>query len=415
VVDLLTLNLGENDEPSKKKIRATSTSPDHSEDCLCFDKKLRQLRKRESGSNAALLHAIITHQHSVVKHISEDTMTETDRKHIALWLFACCVMVFIIVWVGGITRLTESGLSIVEWKPFAGTLPPLGDAAWQEEFAKYQQSPEYKQVNSGMSLAEFKGIFALEYLHRLLARLTGLVFLLPFLYFAFTRKLSRSLLARFSVIFMLGGVQGAIGWFMVKSGLQHDPAVSQYRLALHLGTGFLIYGLLLWNGLSLWRSSSPERGKERALAIMLPILLFLIFLQVLSGAFVAKLHAGLIYNTFPLMDGRFIPSGLFPLSPWYKSFFEDVTTVQFTHRMIAYSITIVTLVLFIVSRTFHDKKSIKTSVNLVTIMVLVQVSLGIATLVNAVPIALASMHQVGALLLFSLGLNSLHTIYYTRK
>jgi cytochrome c oxidase assembly protein subunit 15 len=347
-------------------------------------------------------------------------MTRTDLLHphkpIALWLFGCCLMVMLVVWIGGITRLTESGLSIVEWKPVAGILPPMGEVAWQEEFIKYQKSPEYQKVNHGMSLPEFKKIFALEYAHRLIARLIGVVFLLPFLYFAFRKQLSKSLLMKFSAIFLLGGVQGAIGWLMVKSGLQHDPSVSQYRLALHLGTGFLIYGLLLWNALTLWGTGEKMQTPVAGHVITVNrVLLGVIFLQVLSGALVAKLHAGLIYNSFPLMDGRWIPQGMWILQPWFKNLCENVTTVQFFHRTMAGIVLILTVSVFAAVQRLGNNKSIKMAVNLVMLMVLVQISLGIATLLAAVPIALASLHQVGALLLFSLALNSLHTMLYKRQ
>lgn len=340
-------------------------------------------------------------------------MTISDRKHVGFWLFTCCTMVLLIVWIGGITRLTESGLSIVEWKPFSGIVPPLNEADWQEEFAKYKRSPEYKKVNNGMMLSEFKSIFALEYIHRLGARLLGLVFLLPFLYFAYRKKLDRPLMVKFALIFILGGLQGAIGWFMVKSGLQDDPHVSQYRLALHLGGGFLIYGLLLWQALCLRRNGTFTPLKSH-ITLVTRMLLDVIFLQVLSGALVAKLHAGLIYNTFPLMDGKLIPNGIFMTAPWYLSVFEDVTTVQFMHRVIACVIATLTAYIFIYTQLYITNKLIKISVNLMTLMVLLQISLGIATLLGAVPIALASMHQIGALMLFSMTLFSLHTMTYRK-
>ena len=340
-------------------------------------------------------------------------MTPIDRKHISIWLFSCCAVMLLIVWIGGITRLTESGLSIVEWKPVSGIIPPIGELAWQAEFSKYQQSPEYKLINNGMTLSAFKSIFALEYTHRLIARFIGGLFFFPFIYFALYRKLSSELLTRFSLIFVLGGIQGAIGWYMVKSGLQHDPSVSQYRLAAHLGTGFLIYGLLLWNALSLLRPNPVS--SHATTRKLLCLTLVMIFLQVLSGALVAKLHAGLIYNTFPLMDGKWIPSGMLTLSPWSKNLFENVTTVQFTHRLIAATVTSLILGIVTLTHLKSTNKTIKFAVHMMAIMLLLQLSLGIATLLGNVPIVLASMHQVGALLLFSLALISLHTMSYNNE
>src|SRR5574340_619499 len=241
--------------------------------------------------------------------ISGHHMNSTDQaaqNQIAAWLLLCCAMVFAMVVVGGVTRLTHSGLSIVEWQPLVGTLPPLNEAQWLEVFHKYQQTPEYQKVNFDMGLDEFKGIFWWEYFHRLLGRSIGAVFLLPFLYFLLRKKIEWSLAPRLAGIFILGGLQGALGWYMVASGLVDDPRVSQYRLTAHLGMAFVIYAAMLWVALGLLSPTSSRPEGARALGRFSLGLRGLIFLMVLSGGFVAGIRAGLAYNTFPLMNGHWI-------------------------------------------------------------------------------------------------------------
>lgn len=323
------------------------------------------------------------------------------NRPVALWLFSCAFMVFAMVVIGGLTRLTASGLSIVEWKPIAGILPPLNAESWLAEFAKYQQSPEYRHVNLGMSLDEFKAIFFLEYLHRLIGRVAGLVFLLPFLYFIVTKKLEKRLIAPFFGIFLLGGLQGLIGWYMVKSGLVNDPHVSHYRLALHLAMAFILEGALLWAALSMWYGSHKLHFSASK---HLFITLLLVFLQVVSGAFVAGLHAGLIYNTFPLMDGHLIPRGIASMEPWYKNLLENITTVQFIHRLFALIVTFSIVTLWIKAQFDKYYIPIKNSINFLMIMLIIQLTLGIATLILQVPIPLASLHQAGAMVLFSISI-----------
>ena len=237
---------------------------------------------------------------------------------VALWLFVCCALVFAMVVVGGVTRLTHSGLSIVEWQPIVGTLPPLSDAQWQETFAKYQLTPEYQQVNKGMSLAEFKGIFWWEYFHRLLGRLIGVVFLAPLLWFIARRDIPPGHAWKLFGIFVLGGLQGAMGWYMVKSGLVDDPRVSQFRLTAHLGLALAIFAAMFWVGLSLVHprratvASAPQRS-VRAWAIGVAAL---VSVMALSGGFVAGIRAGFAYNTFPLMNGHLVPPEIFMIEPW---------------------------------------------------------------------------------------------------
>ena len=313
-------------------------------------------------------------------------------------------MVFAMVVVGGITRLTHSGLSIVEWQPIVGALPPLNAEQWTETFAKYQQTPEYRLVNREMSLDGFKTIFWWEYFHRLLGRLVGVVFLLPLIYFAAARRIDRSLVPRLALIFMLGGLQGALGWYMVKSGLVDDPRVSQYRLTAHLGLAFLIYGAMLWTALDLLWGRPGTAPSSRRLRDAAWGLSALIFVMVMSGGFVAGIRAGLAYNTFPLMNGAWIPPEILLLAPWYRNFFDNMATVQFDHRMIAW------LLFFLVP--VFCRSALRTDLaprarNLVwalLAMLGIQIALGISTLLFVVPIPLAAAHQCGALLLFTLSL-----------
>jgi cytochrome c oxidase assembly protein subunit 15 len=226
-----------------------------------------------------------------------------DRRQIAVWLIVCCAMIFSMVVLGGVTRLTGSGLSMVEWDPVFGILPPLGQEQWEEVFAKYRESPEYQKINIDMDLAGFKGIFWLEYLHRILGRLIGLVFLIPFLFFLWARKLPASLVPRFIIMFVLGGLQGLMGWYMVKSGLVDNPHVSQYRLTAHLILAVLIYGYILWTALNLLFPQPNLRGDIRPLKRYTYLVAGLIAVTMVSGGFMAGLKAGLAYNTFPLMGG----------------------------------------------------------------------------------------------------------------
>ena len=313
--------------------------------------------------------------------------------------------------VGGITRLTHSGLSIVEWEPLVGAVPPLSDAQFQQLFDKYQQTPEYQKVNRGMSLEEFKDIFWWEYFHRLLGRAVGLAFLLPLLYFMLRRRVDRKLGAGLLGIFLLGALQGAMGWYMVKSGLIDDPRVSQYRLTAHLALAFLIFAAMLWIALGAWApqpaSVDPARRRLRRFAIGLTAL---IFLMVLSGGFVAGTHAGLAYNTFPLMNGQVIPPEYLALEPWYQNLFNNVAAVQFNHRLIACLIAILVAFLWFVSRGVALAPRARLACNALLLVLAVQVTLGIATLLLAVPVTLAAAHQAGAMILFAASLWLAHEL-----
>lgn len=328
------------------------------------------------------------------------------QKPIAIWLLACCFLVFAMVVVGGVTRLTDSGLSIVEWQPIVGTMPPLGQKDWDELFEKYHQTPQYKKVNLGMSLDEFKGIFWWEYFHRLLGRVIGLAFFIPFLYFVVKRAIDRPLGLKLTGIFLLGGLQGAMGWYMVKSGLVDNPHVSQYRLTAHLGLAFLIYATMFWVALELLSPTVPSHGniRLRALRRFSVAITSLIFIMILSGGFVAGIRAGFAYNTFPLMNGHFIPPEIFMLEPWYRNFFDNMATVQFDHRMIAWTLAILIPVFWYRSRSLPLSGSARFACSLLLIMLAIQIGLGISTLLLVVPLPLAAAHQAGAVLLFTAAL-----------
>jgi heme a synthase len=342
-----------------------------------------------------------------------ETPVSSSHRAVAAWLLACCALVFTMVVVGGITRLTHSGLSIVEWQPIVGTLPPLNDAQWEETFAKYRKTPEFRLRNHDMTLAGFKGIFWWEYFHRLLGRLIGVVFLLPFLYFL-ARGTARGALAwKLAGIFVLGGLQGALGWYMVKSGLVDDPRVSSLRLAAHLGLAFLIYGAMLWVALGLLapaRSPPSPRGKAHAAALAA-----LVFIMVLSGAFVAAIRAGFAYNTFPLMNGHWIPPEILLIDPWWSNFLNNMATVQFVHRWLAMVIALLAVALWMRLPRAGASDRARTWSDLLLLAVVVQIAAGVATLVMGVPLTLAALHQSGAVVVFTCALGVLHSLTGLRK
>jgi heme a synthase len=331
-----------------------------------------------------------------------------DDRSIALWLIACAAMIFVMVVLGGVTRLTESGLSITEWQPIAGIVPPLNDAAWQAEFARYREIPQFRLVHSWMTLADFKTIFFWEWLHRLWGRLIGFAFALPFLWFLARRRIPSGLAPRLVGILALGGAQGLLGWVMVESGLVDRVEVSQYRLVAHLGLAILLYAAIVWTALDLLRpeASAVSAGLRRAAAAIVA----LVFLTLLAGGFVAGLHAGLVYNTFPLMDGRLVPEGYAQLSPWWRNWFENVAAVQFDHRLLAMT-TFAAIVAFAVVAGRHAlSRYARRAVAALLGLALLQVALGIATLLLVVPIPLAAAHQAGAVLLLTASLVACHAL-----
>ena len=334
---------------------------------------------------------------------------------IGLWLLVCAAMVFAIVIIGGITRLTHSGLSMVEWRPLIGILPPLNEAEWQRVFGLYQLSPEYIQVNHGMTIEAFKGIFWWEWFHRLFAQAIGFVFLLPFLFFWLTKRIRKELMPNLIGLFLLGGMQGVVGWLMVASGLVDRPAVSHYRLAAHLSTAMLIFSFLLWQALTLLRplaySAAVAGRKAWTLRLHLVLALLLALTTLVWGALVAGLHAGLIYNTFPLMNGEFIASDAWFFDPKWINVFENATAVQFCHRWLAIGTGFVVLLYGwrVASLELLSPTTRRLGFALGA-WVLVQISLGITTLLLSVPIATAVIHQAGAFVLLTLILWALHDL-----
>src|SRR6266568_71389 len=333
-----------------------------------------------------------------------------EDRAVAYWLLACCTLVLAMVVVGGITRLTHSGLSIVEWQPIVGTVPPLGERQWQEAFAKYKQTPEYRLVNSSMGLDGFKRIFWWEYVHRLLGRLIGAAFLLPFLWFALRGRPARALAPPLIAIFAFGAAQGALGWYMVQSGLVDDPRVSPYRLTAHLGIAFLVYGAMLWIALDLLFPRAPRAEAPRGLRRFAFALAALIFVMALSGGLVAGIRAGLAYNTFPLMNGRVVPREIFAINPWYLNFFSNMATVQLDHRLIAWVLAFLVPWFWLRVRRAPVPGRARLGAQLLLGALALQITLGIATLLLAVPVPLAASHQAGALLVFSAALFVAHSL-----
>lgn len=326
---------------------------------------------------------------------------------IAGWLLVCCAMIFGMVVLGGVTRLTGSGLSMVEWDPIFGVIPPLTQDDWQHVFDLYRASPEYQKVNMHMDVQGFKSIYWFEFTHRLLGRTIGTVFLLPFLYFLWRGWLRRPLIPKLAGLFVLGGLQGALGWYMVASGLVDNPHVSHYRLTAHLLLAFLIYGFIFWTALDLL---NPARTTDATVAPRVRagawLFLLLVIVTVSSGGLVAGLKAGFAYSTFPLMDGHLVPEVIFMLEPRWRNFFENIATVQFDHRLLATLVLLGGVTLWLATRNLPG--TLRRRAQMLLGMIGVQIALGISTLLLHVPVALASAHQAGALLLFTLTLYLLH-------
>jgi cytochrome c oxidase assembly protein subunit 15 len=342
-------------------------------------------------------------------------MTNTERNHydrqVATWLIFCAAVIFGMIMLGGVTRLTHSGLSMVEWKPLVGAIPPLTEQDWLQTFEKYKQFPEYQKVNQGMSLEGFKTIFMYEYLHRLLGRLIGVIFAVPLLYFAVRGRLRPGLSPGLVTLLFLGGFQGLLGWYMVKSGLVDNPRVSQYRLTAHLGVAVAIYAYMVWLAFDLlFTPAERVRTRRRPHARWALVLVGLVFLMILSGGLVAGTRAGLVYPTWPLMGDSFVPPGLYATSPAWLAMFEDVTTIQFNHRLFAYGLFVVlNIFAFAVYRSASMRKE-KLGAGLLIAALFVQVAMGISTLLLHVPVWLAAAHQGGAVVLLTAMLYLSHVV-----
>ncbi len=338
-----------------------------------------------------------------------NTSLDNKRRAVARWLLVCCGLVFAMVVLGGFTRLTGSGLSMADWRPLMGVLPPLTDAEWQRVFDLYRQTPEFLKVNAHMDVAAFKGIFWLEYLHRLLGRLIGVVFLVPFVFFVVKGYIGRTEWPKYLLMFVLGGMQGLLGWYMVKSGLVDVPHVSQYRLTAHLFMAFLIYAYMLWVALSLIYPADadgprhPWFGRTLALFALLSV-------TILSGGFVAGLKAGKILNTFPLMGDAWIPTGILALDPAWRNLFDNAITAQFDHRWLALTTLVVVIVFWSRARKAALPARARPAVNALLHTAILQVVLGISTLLLAVPVVLGAAHQAVAMLLFTVALYLLHAL-----
>ncbi|HEY2540211.1 MAG TPA: COX15/CtaA family protein [Stellaceae bacterium] len=364
-------------------------------------------------------------------------------KAVAAWLFCCCGLIFAMIVVGGITRLTLSGLSITEWNPVIGVIPPLTQAQWAAEFQRYQLVPEYRTLHYGMSLADFKTIFFWEYTHRLVGRLIGVAFAVPLAWFWIRGRLPRGLAPALLGILALGGAQGVLGWYMVESGLVHRVEVSQYRLVAHLALALAIYSLILWTALGLLSPSPPFRGKREGPAkregevgagrseiphltptFSAPrggegdflwrraaeVVILLVGLTIAAGGFVAGTRAGLTYNTFPLMDGHLIPPGYTQLDPFFRNWFENIPAIQFDHRLLAETTFAVVLGLWAFGLRRLSDRPARTALWALFAAVIIQATLGISTLLLVVPIPLAAAHQAGAVLLLTAAIIFRHTL-----
>lgn len=347
-----------------------------------------------------------------------DAKSRGARGAIRVWLAVLFVLVAAMILVGGLTRLTDSGLSITEWNLVTGAVPPMSDAAWAIEFEKYQAIPEFQLQNSAMTLAEFKGIYWWEWAHRFLGRFVGLVWALGFFWFLLRRQIPTGWTRGLLGLGVLGGLQGAIGWWMVSSGLSGRMVdVASYRLAIHLGLAFVILGIIAWYMLSLSRSEAAlmqaRRGREAKLFSMSTGLMHFAFLQILLGALVAGIDAGRGYTDWPLMGGQLLPDGMMSLAPWWSNFFENSALVQFMHRIAGYLLLVFGVIVWRRSRRSGQVVT-KGAFTVVLLMLLFQAALGILTVMNAAPLSLAILHQLGAIVLWVLILRARHAALYPK-
>lgn len=346
-------------------------------------------------------------------------MSSTDQlrndRQVAYWLLFVCGAIFVMLVIGGATRLTHSGLSMMTWDPLMGWIPPLTEAAWLESFSHYKKIPEFYELNPDMDLEGYKGIFMLEYVHRVWGRLIGVFFLLPFIYFLLAGKIRRSLRPQLVIMFALGGLQGVLGWYMVSSGFD-QAYVSQYRLTAHLMAAFVIFAYILWVATDLlFPKREPSLYNVKPLFKAVAGISLLVAVTVAAGGFVAGLKAGFAYNTFPLMDGSFIPEGYGMLQPYYLNWFENIAAVQFNHRLLAEVVLLLVVVLWFYAKRFELVGPAKIGVHLMFGMVLIQFLLGLATLLSTVQLHLAVAHQGGAMLLFGFSLFTLRMLQTTEK
>ena len=334
-----------------------------------------------------------------------NTARRGSNRAVAYWLFVIAGMIAVMVLVGGLTRLTGSGLSITEWRPVTGAIPPLSDADWQAEFARYQGTPQYDLLNRGMGLAAFKSIYWWEWTHRLLGRLIGVAFAVPFIAFLWQRRIDRALAGRLAVMFLLGAGQGALGWWMVQSGLvEARVAVSQYRLAAHLGLAIILFGYIFWTALEVIGARTTAIAGASQFRSRVFVFAGLILAQMLLGAFVAGLDAGQAFSTWPTYAGVWIPPGLYDLSPWWINHFENHALVHFQHRTLGYVVAAAAVWLYLSVRAIGPDKPLKIAGAHVVVLTALQIALGVFTVMSGVALPLAALHQIVALALLACAL-----------
>ncbi|MDX8403502.1 MAG: COX15/CtaA family protein [Mariprofundaceae bacterium] len=342
-------------------------------------------------------------------------VAQRNNRQIAFWLLFVCFSIFVMLVIGGATRLTHSGLSMMTWDPLMGWIPPLTEAQWLDSFTHYQKIPEFYELNPDMDVEGYKGIFLLEYVHRVWGRLIGLFFLMPFLYFLFAGKIQKSLRPQLVIMFVLGGLQGLLGWYMVSSGFDNQH-VSQYRLTAHLMAAFVLFTYIFWVAVGLlYPKNEASLYDVKPLRNLVGGLSLLIAITVAAGGFVAGLKAGFAYNTFPWMDGNFVPEGYGMISPFYLNFFENIAAVQFDHRLLAELVLLSVVGLWFYAKKYELADRAMLGFNLMLTMVLVQFALGVATLLMVVPVSLAVAHQGGAMLLFATALFTLSSLRATDR
>ncbi len=328
------------------------------------------------------------------------------HRAVAAWLFVMCFMLWVMVALGGATRLTGSGLSIMEWAPLSGALPPLNEAEWQRLYALYQQIPQYQLVNQGFGLEGFKGIFWLEWAHRLWGRVIGVAFLVPLVWFAVRGAIDRGLALRLGGLFLLGGLQGAVGWFMVASGFAADStAVAAWRLVIHLSLALTLYAAIFWTALSLWRGPARKRGVVLGWTRLTSAALAV---TIVAGGFVAGLKAGFTYNSFPFMDGHLIPEGYGSLQPVWRNFVEDIASVQFHHRLLASATLLLALITAGLGLRRGAQHGARASLLVLGAAAMAQYALGVLTLIWVVPVAMGTAHQAMAVVVLTASLAALH-------
>lgn len=329
-------------------------------------------------------------------------MENRADKSIIIWLLSGCFLIYAMVVIGAITRLTQSGLSMVEWNMLLGSLPPSSENEWMALFEKYQASPEFQLINSHFSVEDFKSIYWWEYIHRLLGRTIGVVFIVPFLFFFIKKKFDKVLLKKMMVLLFLGAFQGVLGWFMVKSGLQKEPHVSHYRLAAHLISAFTVFGFTFWYALDLvYPKRVVGNTSTKNLRGITNVMFSIVIVQIVYGAFVAGLKAGLFYNSFPLMGDTFMPDTVVSYDPFWKNMLENPSGVQFIHRTLAYCVFIAVLYVWEAARKANLSFMQRRASNVMLLVVIIQFVLGVITLIYSVPVVMGVLHQTGAFVLFA--------------